>query len=139
MVSDSPEKHKVETHQRPEANKEMVSRRPHSLDPGPVMPSPPINCSPVAKVENDEQHWKHTEKNQICPRESVRPVNGAVNPFLSAASTPAVLYWSIMELFPTDFLEFQFEQNDCVLKQSTKHKNNAGYHPALYRSQALSL
>ena len=109
----------------------MVSR---PLDPGPVMPSPPVYCSPVAKVENDEQHWKHTQKNQICPRKSVWPVNGAVNPFLTAASTPAVRYRSIKELIPTDFLEFQFEQNDGILKQSTKHKNNAGDHPALYRS-----
>ena len=62
-----------------------------SLNPCPIMPSPPINCSPVAKVEHYEQHWKNTKENQICPRKSVWSVNGAVNSFFSTASTFPIL------------------------------------------------
>ena len=42
-----------------------------SLSPGAgAAPAPGVDCRPVRNVENDEQHGKHAEKYQVCPRKS---------------------------------------------------------------------
>ena len=49
--------------------------------------------------------------------------------FCSGDVAPILLFASI-----ADFFQLEFEQNNSVLKQCSKHKDYTGNHPALYGS-----